>query len=171
MLLGCAAFGALGILVGGTLRAEVTLAVANLIWLVLVLVGGIVVPVDEMPRTLAAVAQWLPTAALADGLRTALATGAAPTGQQVLVLVAWAAVAAAAAVRLGPLALTGPSPPPPPAGRGGRGRRGAAARSPSIDPWPCSTVCRPPRRVSCARWRLPPWSRRRASPSPGRSCG
>ena len=100
VLLGCAAFGALGILVGGTLRAEVTLAVANLIWLVLVLVGGIVVPVDEMPRTLAAVAQWLPTAALADGLRTTLATGAAPTGQQVLVLVAWAAVAAAAAVRL-----------------------------------------------------------------------
>jgi ABC-2 type transport system permease protein len=100
VLLGCAAFGALGILVGGTLRAEVTLAVANLIWLVLVLVGGIVVPVDEMPHTLAAVAQWLPTAALADGLRTTLATGAAPTGQQVLVLVAWAAVAAAAAVRL-----------------------------------------------------------------------
>ena len=55
VLLGCAAFGALGILVGGTLRAEITLAVANLIWLVLVFVGGIVVPVDEMPRALAAV--------------------------------------------------------------------------------------------------------------------
>ena len=76
VLLGCVAFGALGIFVGGTLRAEVTLAVANLIWLVLVFVGGIVVPIDEMPRGLAAVAQWLPTAALADGLRTSLATGA-----------------------------------------------------------------------------------------------
>jgi ABC-2 type transport system permease protein len=99
-LLGCAAFGALGILVGGTLRAEVTLAVANLIWLVLVFVGGIVVPIDEMPHTLAAVAQWLPTAALADGLRRALDAGAAPTGQQVLVLVVWALVAGAAAIRL-----------------------------------------------------------------------
>jgi ABC-2 type transport system permease protein len=100
VLLGCVAFGALGILVGGTLRAEVTLAVANLIWLVLVFVGGIVVPVDEMPRALAAVAQWLPTAALADGLRTSLATGAAPTEQQVLVLVVWALLGASAAVRL-----------------------------------------------------------------------
>jgi ABC-2 type transport system permease protein len=100
VLLGCLAFGALGILVGGTLRAEVTLAVANLIWLVLVFVGGIVVPIDEMPRGLAAVAQWLPTAALADGLRTSLATGAAPTEQQVLVLAVWAMLAGSAAVRL-----------------------------------------------------------------------
>ena len=100
VLLGCLAFGALGILVGGTLRAEVTLAVANLIWLVLVFVGGIVVPIDEMPRGLATVAQWLPTAALADGLRTSLATGAAPTEQQVLVLAVWAMLAGSAAVRL-----------------------------------------------------------------------
>jgi len=100
VLLGCLAFGALGILVGGTLRAEVTLAVANLIWLVLVFVGGIVVPIDEMPRGLATVAQWLPTAALADGLRTSLATGAAPSEQQVLVLVVWALLAGSAAVRL-----------------------------------------------------------------------
>ena len=100
VLLGCVAFGALGIFVGGTLRAEVTLAVANLIWLVLVFVGGIVVPIDEMPRGLAAVAQWLPTAALADGLRTSLATGAAPTEQQVLVLAVWAMLAGSAAVRL-----------------------------------------------------------------------
>ena len=46
-------------------------------------------------------AQWLPTAALADGLRTTLATGAAPTEQQVLVLAVWAmAGSASAAVRL-----------------------------------------------------------------------
>jgi ABC-2 type transport system permease protein len=58
------------------------------------------VPIDEMPRGLAAVAQWLPTAALADGLRTSLATGAAPTEQQVLVLAVWAMLAGSAAVRL-----------------------------------------------------------------------
>jgi ABC-2 type transport system permease protein len=100
LLLGCAAFGALGILVGGTLRAEVTLAVANLIWLVLVLVGGIVVPIDEMPGAAGAVAAWLPSAALAEGLRDALSTGTAPSAFAVLVLLGWAAVVGGVAVRL-----------------------------------------------------------------------
>ena len=100
VLLGCAAFGALGILVGGTLRAEVTLAVANLIWLILVLVGGIVVPLAEMPGAVGAFAAWLPSGALAEGLRAALTTGAAPSGFAVLVLLGWAAPASAAAVRL-----------------------------------------------------------------------
>lgn len=100
VLLGCAAFGALGILVGGTLRAEITLAVANLVWLVLVLVGGIVVPTDELPGPLAAVVARLPSAALADGLRSTLSTGAAPAVGPLLVLSAWAVAAAALAVRL-----------------------------------------------------------------------
>jgi ABC-2 type transport system permease protein len=100
VVLGCAAFGALGILVGGTLRAEITLAVANLIWLVLVLVGGIVVPVDQLPAPLAALAAALPTGALAEGLRAALSTGQAPTAAEILVLVGWAVVAGGAAVRL-----------------------------------------------------------------------
>ena len=51
VLLGCAAFGALGILLGGTLRAEVVLAVANLVWFVLLLAGGIVVPLDRLPAS------------------------------------------------------------------------------------------------------------------------
>ena len=55
MLLGCAAFGALGILLGGTLRAEVVLAVANAVWFVLLLAGGIVVPLDRLPGPVAAV--------------------------------------------------------------------------------------------------------------------
>jgi ABC-2 type transport system permease protein len=100
VLLGCAAFGALGILVGGTLRAETTLAFANLVWLLLVLVGGIVVPLAEMPAPLATLASLLPSGALAEGLRAALLTGHAPTAGQILVLVGWAAVAGAAAVRL-----------------------------------------------------------------------
>lgn len=100
VLLGCAAFGALGILVGGTLRAEATLAVANLVWFVLLLAGGIVVPLAQLPAPLAAVAAFLPSGALAEGLRTALTAGHAPAVAQVLVLVGWAVVAAAAAVRL-----------------------------------------------------------------------
>ena len=86
VLLGCAAFGALGILLGGTLRAEVVLAVANAVWFVLLLAGGIVVPLDRLPGPVAAVAALLPSGALAEGLRTALTTGAAPGAGPVLVL-------------------------------------------------------------------------------------
>jgi ABC-2 type transport system permease protein len=100
VLLGCAAFGALGILLGGTLRAEVVLAVANAVWFVLLLAGGIVVPVDRLPGPLSAIAELLPSGALAEALRTVLTTGAAPGATPVLVLLAWTAAATAAAVRL-----------------------------------------------------------------------
>ena len=99
ILLGCAAFGALGILLGGTLRAEVVLAVANAVWFVLLLAGGIVVPVDRLPGPLAAIASLLPSGALAEGLRTTLATGAAPGAGPVVVLLAWTAAAGVLAVR------------------------------------------------------------------------
>ena len=99
VLLGCLAFGALGILLGGTLRAEVVLAVANAVWFVLLLAGGIVVPVDRLPGPMAAVAGLLPSGALAEGLRTTLTTGGAPGVAPVLVLVAWAVAAGALAVR------------------------------------------------------------------------
>jgi ABC-2 type transport system permease protein len=36
-------FGALGILLGGSFRAEITLAVANLVWFVLLFADGIIV--------------------------------------------------------------------------------------------------------------------------------
>jgi ABC-2 type transport system permease protein len=99
VLLGCAAFGALGILLGGTLRAEIVLAVANAVWFVLLLAGGIVVPLDRLPGALAAVAALLPSGALAEGLRVTLTTGGAPGAGPVLVLLAWTAAATAVAVR------------------------------------------------------------------------
>jgi ABC-2 type transport system permease protein len=99
VLLGCAAFGALGILLGGSLRAEVTLAVANLVWFVLLLAGGIVVPLAQLPAPMAAIAALLPSGALAEGLRTTLSAGEAPSGAAVLVLIAWTVVATAVAVR------------------------------------------------------------------------
>jgi ABC-2 type transport system permease protein len=100
VVLGCTAFGSLGILLGGTVRAEITLALANVVWFVLLLAGGIVVPLDQLPGPLAAVAALLPSGALAEGLRSTLATGAAPGWGPVLVLLAWTAVAAGAAAKL-----------------------------------------------------------------------
>jgi ABC-2 type transport system permease protein len=99
VLLGCAAFGALGILLGGTLRAEVVLAVANAVWFVLLFAGGIVVPADRLPGPLATVAELLPSGALAGALRTTLTTGAPPGAAPVVVLLVWAVAATAVAVR------------------------------------------------------------------------
>lgn len=100
VLLGCAAFGALGLLLGGTLRAEIVLALANVVWFVLLLGGGIVVPLATLPSGLAAVAALLPSGALAEGLRIALAGADGSLLQPVLVLVAWAVVGGVAASRL-----------------------------------------------------------------------
>ena len=49
ILLGAAAFVGLALLLGGTLRAEAVLAVANLVWLVFVAIGGVIVPLDQAP--------------------------------------------------------------------------------------------------------------------------
>jgi ABC-2 type transport system permease protein len=100
ILLGCAAFGGLGILLGGTLRAEIVLAVANVIWFVLLLGGGIVLPVAQLPGPIGAVAAALPSGALAEGLRATLVSGHFPGLHPILVLLAWAVVSAGLAARL-----------------------------------------------------------------------
>lgn len=99
VLLGGLAFGALGVLLGGSLRAEVVLALANAVWFVLLLAGGVVVPLDALPDGLAAVVRFLPSGALAEGLRVALTEGAAPAPSSLLVLLGWAVAAGAVAVR------------------------------------------------------------------------
>ena len=99
VLLGTLAFGALGVLLGGALRADVVLALANALWFVLLVAGGIVLTVDQLPGTLAGVVQLLPSAALAEGLQANLFDGAPPGWVAVGVLAAWAAAAAALAAR------------------------------------------------------------------------
>ena len=49
-----AAFAALGLLMAGTLRAEATLAAANLIYVVLLVAGAVVVPLSSYPDSLQA---------------------------------------------------------------------------------------------------------------------
>lgn len=98
VLLGTAAFGAVGVLLGGTLRAELVLAVANIVWFVLLFAGGVLVPAAALPGPLAAVVTLLPSGALAEGLRTAL-LGGRPSVGHVVVLLVWAVVAGAIASR------------------------------------------------------------------------
>jgi ABC-2 type transport system permease protein len=97
--LGTVAFGGLGLLVAGTLRAEVTLAAANLIWLVLLFAGGIAVPLSKFGGTAREVLQYLPSAALSDGLHKVLQHGQALPVSETLTLLVWAVLAVPAAAR------------------------------------------------------------------------
>ena len=97
LLAGTAAFSALGLLMAGTLRAEATLAAANLVYLLFLVLGGIAVPLDRFPSGLRTVLELLPAAALAEGLRDVLRDGAALPWSALAILVAWAAAAAAVA--------------------------------------------------------------------------
>jgi ABC-2 type transport system permease protein len=89
VIVGTVAFAGLGLAMAGWLRGEVNLAAANALYLVLLLLGGMIFPLDELPSGLAQVAQLLPSAALAEVLRAALTTGAAPA-RAWLTLLAWA---------------------------------------------------------------------------------
>lgn len=95
LALGVATFTALGLLLGGTFSSEVVLAVANLIWFVLLGTVGWVMFSQGLGDN-----GWftlVPTVAMASGLDTAF-NGSFP-GIELLVLVVWAAVASFAAVR------------------------------------------------------------------------
>jgi len=91
LLLGTAVFVSLGLLLAGTLRAEAVLAVANLLLVVLAVVGGVVLPVADLPAGWAAVAEWLPPGALGEALRGALIDGAFPAAH-LAALAAWTLV-------------------------------------------------------------------------------
>lgn len=102
VLLGTAAFTGLGLLLAGTLRAETVLALANVLFLAFLVVGGILVPLSALPGPLAAIGGALPAAPLADLLRTALGTGAAGGADiagDVALLAGWAAASLALAAR------------------------------------------------------------------------
>ncbi len=99
VLLGTGAFAALGLLMAGTLRAEATLAAANLVWFLLLLGGGMLLPLTRLSDSAASLLQFLPSAALADGLRASFQDGLALPLAPVLILLGWCTVAFAAAVR------------------------------------------------------------------------
>ena len=99
LVLGTAAFSALGLLLAGTLRAEATLAAANGIYLLLLALGGVVIPADRLPGPLAAVVPLLPSAALGQGLRDVLLHGLGLPVGAVAVLLVWAVVAGVATAR------------------------------------------------------------------------
>lgn len=98
VVLGTAAFGSLGLLIAGTLRAEATLAVANLVYVLLLVGGGLLVPLSRYPEGAQGVLALLPSGALGEGLRTAFADGAVDL-LPLVVLTSWAVVGATLTAR------------------------------------------------------------------------
>ncbi len=99
LVLGTAAFSGLGLLMAGTLKAEATLAAANLVFLLLLVGGGVVVPLDKFPDAAQSVLGLLPIAALSDGLRDVLQHGAGMPWADLGILAVWAVLGLGAAAR------------------------------------------------------------------------
>ncbi|MHA7155530.1 ABC transporter permease [Arthrobacter sp. TMN-50] len=98
LVIGAAAFTSLGLLVAGTLRPEATLAVTNLVWILLAVAGGIVLPGTLLPESIRPFVGILPSSALGDGLRSALIDGAFNL-PAILILAGWAVLSSLAAIR------------------------------------------------------------------------
>jgi ABC-2 type transport system permease protein len=99
VVLGTACFAGVGLTLAGRLKGEVNLAAVNGLYLVLLLIGGMVVPLANLPGPLRAVGRILPSGALSDAMRQAVGE-ATHTGRPWLILSIWAIAACIAAARL-----------------------------------------------------------------------
>lgn len=96
---GSAAFTGLGLLLAGSLRAEATLAVANLLFILFIPLGGVVYPVDRMPALVGDAAKLLPVTAFAESLRHAFAGAPTILSAPFALLCVWAIIFLVGAVR------------------------------------------------------------------------
>ncbi|GHG40680.1 ABC transporter [Sinomonas cellulolyticus] len=97
LALGAAAFTALGLLIAGTARPEATLAVTNLVWILLGVLGGIVIPAQRI-HALAPIVGFLPSGALGDAVRSAFLDNTLNV-PAAAILVLWTVLAGVAAIR------------------------------------------------------------------------
>ena len=78
----------------------VALAAVNGLYLVLLLLSGMVIPLDELPAPVHALARALPSGALTEVVRGALTAGVSVPGRAWAVLGAWALAGPLLATRL-----------------------------------------------------------------------
>lgn len=90
MLISAAVWVAWALAIAGFFRAEAVLAIANGLFLVFMIFGGVVIATSHMPNVVGKVVDFLPSAAMANGLRDALETGSVPP-LAIAVLIFWAA--------------------------------------------------------------------------------
>ncbi len=99
IVLGTITFAGLGLAMAGALRAEMTLAGANALFLIFILLGGGILPLEHLPAPLAAVAQLLPAAALTQALQQTMSANGRFPGAAFLTLLVWAVIVLAVALR------------------------------------------------------------------------
>jgi len=99
VLFGTSAFAGIGLILAGQLRAEINLAAQNGLYLVLLLLGGMVIPRDSLPHFMGNAVRGLPSTALADLLRSTLNGDHAALVVPCAVLATWGVIAPAIAAR------------------------------------------------------------------------
>jgi ABC-2 type transport system permease protein len=99
VVVGTLVFSGIGLTLAGQLRGEVNLAAQNGVYLVLLLLGGIMFPLAELPGALQTVARSLPSGALADVLRASVTDAGVAPGSSWAILLIWAVVAQISAAR------------------------------------------------------------------------
>jgi len=92
-VLGTIAFGGIGLVLAGTLKPLVNLAVVNALFVVLLLLGGMLIPLSKLPNWLADLSKLLPAAALSQALHGSLGFGTPVAVRDWLVLAVWAVAA------------------------------------------------------------------------------
>lgn len=97
VVLGTATFSGLALVMAGNLRAEVTLAGANLVYVLLLGLGGVLFPLAEFPAFIQPALRFLPITALTGGFREVLQVGATLPGHDLLVLAVWTVASITAA--------------------------------------------------------------------------
>lgn len=98
LLLGTAAFSGIAMLMAGILRAEATLALSNGLYVMFLLVGDVIFPLESLPDSIVRIGQVLPAAPLA-GLFRAAVGQAALVPAHAVILVGWALLIPPLAVR------------------------------------------------------------------------
>ena len=98
--LGTLAFSGVGLSLAGRLRGEINLAAQNALYLVLLLIGGIVFPLQEFPSWLHWVGRISPSGALADVMRDVFSGTSVHGASSLVVLLCWAVAAQLSAFKL-----------------------------------------------------------------------
>jgi ABC-2 type transport system permease protein len=88
-LVGTAAFGGIGLLMAGSLPGVLTLALANGVYIVFLLIGGIIVPLNDLPGPMEALSRLFPAAAMTDIITESLSTGGVVSAWSWPVLLVW----------------------------------------------------------------------------------
>src|SRR5215467_2346477 len=99
IVLGTVTFSALGLAMAGALRAEVTLACANGLYLLFLLLGGGILPLSHLPPSLAAIAEILPAAALTQALQATMSSHAPFPLNAFIILLIWTTVILLVAIK------------------------------------------------------------------------